>query len=259
MSFKKILIGFCVCLPICIVARVAQLAFAVESTTGFYIKGQESFGIFMMLVIFAASIYVYFTAFKAYKTPEKPPKINLFLVFSSIGMALVLANELLQQKFPSTTLSWQISMIKIMTVIAIAYFVTVALQGIFRFKLLPVLHVIPCLYAMAKTIFSFISVSSLAIISDNILLIAAYCLLMLFFINYAKLYNNLDTDLNFRKILATGLAASIVCNAQAFAYFGINLFGSQGYLHTDINVMFSVLCFGIFTAAFTISHFYKTA
>lgn len=259
MSFKKILLGFCLGLPACIAARVLQLAFAVESNTGFYISGKETFGVIMMAVIFVVSAYVYLTAFKAYKTPEKPPKINLFLVFSSIGMALVLANELLHQKFPSTTLSWQISMVKIMTVIAIAYFVTVALQGIFKFKLLPILHVIPCLYAMAKTIFSFISVSSLALISDNVLLVAAYCLLMLFFINYAKLYNNLDTDLNFRKILATGLAASIVCNAQAIAYFGINIFGAQGYLHTDINVMFSVLCFGVFTAAFTISHFYKTA
>lgn len=258
MSFKKIIIAFSIGLPICIAARILQIVFTIKSKTGFYLHGQENLGRVLLAVIFAVAALLYLFAFKAYKTPEKPPKNNLFLAISSGCMALVLLNEFLGQRFPTTALNWQITMVKISTVACIAYFIAIALQGVLGFKLLPILHVIPCIFAIAKTIFSFISISSLAIISDNVLLVAAYCLLMLFFVNYAKLYNNLDTDLNFRKILATGLATSIVCNTQAVAYFAVNIFGNQEYLHTDISVMFTVLCFGIFTLAFTISHFYKT-
>ena len=82
MSFKKIIIAFSIGLPICIAARILQIVFTIKSKTGFYLHGQETLGRVLLAVIFAVAALLYLFAFKAYKTPEKPPKNNLFLAFS---------------------------------------------------------------------------------------------------------------------------------------------------------------------------------
>ena len=259
MTFKKIMIAFCLGLPICVAARVFQIVYTIDGVTAFYLKDFEIKGTLLLVLIAAITALVFFLGCKAYKTPTNPPQHNFALTVMSLAMAAALGNEFLHKKFPPTTLMWQVTMVKILTVLAIAYFLALALQGLFNFEILPMLHLIPALFAIAETISGFISVSSLATISDNILLIAAYCLLMVFFINYAKLYNGIDIEYNFKKILATGLATTIVCTAQSVAYFGVNIFGIQGYWHTDYNTMITILCFGIFSLVFTVSHFRKTA
>ncbi len=258
MTFKKIMIAFCLGLPVCVAARVFQIAYTIDGITAFYYKGFETIGTLLLCLIAVITALIYFFGFKAYKTPQNPPQHNFALTVVALAMAVTLGNEFLHKKFPPTTLMWQVTVVKILTVLCIAYFLALALQGLFNFEMLPLLHIIPALFAISQTISVFIDVSSLAIISDNILLVAAYCLLMVFFINYAKLYNGIDIEYNFKKILATGLATTIVCTTQTVAYFGVNLFGKQGYLHSDFNTMLTILCFGIFTLVFTVSHFRKT-
>jgi hypothetical protein len=134
----------------------------------------------------------------------------------------------------------------------------ILIAGFAKIRVVSLLHIVPFLYVAVRAIFTFVTISSLALISDNILLMAGYCLLMLFFINYGKLYNKLDTELNFRKILATGLTASLVCVTESIPYFLVNIFSAEQYLHADICVVITALAFGIFTTVFTVSHFYKT-
>lgn len=258
MSFKKIMLIFYIGLPLSLFTRVFQILFTIDYDNGFFANWRKVPGTIATVVILAIAFILAVCAYKAYKTPEHPPKNNPALAISSGVVALALISELVFQKFPLTSLDWQISCVKIATAVAIVYFAAVALQGVLKFRLPALFHVVPFFYIMAKVIFTFISISSLALISDNILLMTGYCLLMLFFINYGKLYNKLDTELNFRKILATGLSAATICGAQSLAYFGINALSLQDYLHSDITAMFTLLTFAIFTTVFTISHFRKT-
>ena len=111
------------------------------------------------------------------------------------------------------------------------------------------------IYLIVRAIITFINVSSLAVISDNIILIVAYCLLMLFFANFARLYNNLGNESTFRKILAFSLTSAVCCLVQSVGFFVVNLILTEDYLHTDKTANFVLLFFGLFVIAFTYSYF----
>ncbi|MBR4099833.1 MAG: hypothetical protein IKK55_02460 [Clostridia bacterium] len=259
MTFKKIMLIFCIGLPVCIAARILQITLTIDYSNGFYYNEQKTLGNIMLFVIILVCVGLGFAAYKAYKTPEKPPETNPLLSVSSAVAALALMLEFFGEGIPIALLTWQAIFIKLMTAVCVFYFLILTLQGHLGIKVPSMFHIIPCVYAICRTVFTFIGISSLAVISDNILLVAAYCALMVFFINYGKLYNNLDTELNFRKILASGLTASLLCLTQSVSYILINVFGSKPYLHTDLSAMLSLLALGAFSIIFTVSHFWKTA
>ncbi len=258
MTFKKIMLFFLIGLPVCVIARIIQVAKTIEYSNGFYFNDQKVLGNIILVIILAVCIGLGLAAFKAYKTPENPPKANVVLSGSAVFAMTALVIELFLEQIPVTVSNWHVALMKIVTLVCILYFAALALQSVIDIKIPKLCHIIPYVYAVGRTIFTFIGVSSLALISDNILLVAAYCLLMMFFINYGKLYNGLDTDLNFRKILATGLTVSIICISQSLAYFLVNIFSAEKYVHADLSSMFALLALGVFAIVFTVSHFKET-
>ena len=87
------------------------------------------------------------------------------------------------------------------------------------------------------------------------LVLAAYSLSLLFFISFGKLYNGIDPEYNFRKLMATGMAAVILCLTQSVPYFIINVLTGGVYRHTSVSCNFALLATGIFAAVFIFSHF----
>ena len=79
--------------------------------------------------------------------------------------------------------------------------------------------------------------------------------MLLFFLSFGKLYNGIDTERNFRKLMASGLVSAVLCFTQSIPHIIINLVTDNGYLHTSNADNFSVLSFGMFIAVFTFSHF----
>ena len=102
----------------------------------------------------------------------------------------------------------------------------------------------------------FINTSSLAHISDNVLLLAAYCAVLIFFLNYAKLYNNIDNEKNFRKMLASGLVSASLSLTQSLPHIVVNIASGNKYLHVSHISNISVLLMGIFVLTFLVSHFF---
>ncbi len=257
MNFKKIFIAFCVGLPLCIAARIVQLTVVIENSNGFYKSGYELLGNALVVVVALVCVGLAVIAFKAYKAPECAPKTNIVMTVAAICVAVALICETFFENMPQTMLPWQMLTIKAVTLFCGVYFLAFAIQGITNIKLPAILHAVPCVYAILKTVFTFINISSLALISDNVLLMSSYCVLMLFFINFGKLYNGLDKELNFRKILATGLIGATLCGTQSVSVLAVNVFG-KGYTHSDTSVMFTLLVFGFFIVAFLVSHFAKS-
>lgn len=254
MNFKKIMTTFFICLPVCIAARVLQIVYTIEESNGFYLDGKATFGNIMLVVIALACVVLFFVAFKAYKTPEKTPRVNIGLALASFLVALAFLFELFFETVAPTTPDWQKYAVKVITVASVGYFVLFGISHFCKIKMPRLMHAIPAVYAIARTIFTFINISSLASISDNILLMASYCVLMLFFINYGKLYNGLDLEINFRKILATGLASATLCASQSVAYLLVNVFG-KGYTHSDTSVIFTLFAISVFIVVFILAHF----
>jgi len=257
MTFKKIMLFFWVGLSVCVAARVLQVAKTIEYSNGFYIDEQKCLGNILLVVIAAVCVVLWFISSRVETTPLNIIEGNWLLSLVSVMVAGTLVVDFYAEKAPYIMPQWQAVTIKAVTLLCIVYFVVLALKGCFNLNISPLFHIIPCVYAIAKIIFTFMSISSLAVISDNILLVAAYCSLMIFFINYGKVHNSVDIGKSFSKCLPSGLCATLLCLTQSVAYFIINLFGEEKYLHINISLMLNVLVFGAFVMAFIVLHFRK--
>ena len=246
MQFKKILLFFLVALPLSIALRLIQITYTVESATGFFLQEFEGFGNAMLAVIFAFCAAVAIFAFFSHRSPEQPVSSNIPISITAICYS-----------FPPVVRPWQITLLNITGVATAAYFTALALKRFVNFPLPNALSLIPTVYLILRIICDFTAISSLALISDNLFLMASYAVSLLFMLNFAKLYNNAGGDYGSRKLMATGLAATIICFTQAIPHIIINFINGFQYLHTSMAANITVLFMGGFIAAYTFSHFSK--
>lgn len=255
MKLNKIMTFFCVGLPICVVLRIFQIVFTVEFETGFYKTEFRLYGKMISVVIFGFCLLLWWFASRYYKSVEKPPKGNILLSISALAVAATVLIQSFSENMLIYRFSWQPLIMKLGGISAALYFAAFALNNYFSFKFPPVLHIIPCVFMILRTIFVFINTSALAHISDNILLIAAYCVLMVFFLNFARLYNEMDTEKNFKKLLSSGLVSAILCFTVSVPHFVVNIASGNAYLHLSNITSLSLLVLGIFVSVFTVTHY----
>lgn len=255
MKYKKIVLFFCITLPLSILLRSLQLFFTVETETGFFKSEYEIMGLFLLILILLVCACLAVVCFTGHRNPERPPKVNPFMSLCSFVAALGVASGVIDTSLTEAKMPWQNTLLTLAGIVAAAYFVIYGVSGFIKFKLSPLLSVLPSVYFIIKIICSFTAVSSLALISDNILVLSALCVMLIFFLSFAKLYNGIDSESNFRKLMASGLMSAVLCFTQSIPHVIINLVTDNGYLHTTNAANFSVLSFGIFIAVFTFSHF----
>ena len=256
MKLNKIMFFFILALPISIVLRGLQLLFTVDYVTGFYYGSKETVGIILLILILLSAFFMGFFARQVFTRPENSPKANIFASLFSLLVCGAIFNENFIQAFPVSALPWQIAILKITAVLISVYLLCVPLSLIFKFQIPPLLSVCPIIYLLMKIICDFTVVSKLAFISDNILMVAAYCLILLFFLNFGKLCNGID-DAGFKKILSYGLPAVILSLTCSIPNLAVNLILKEEYLHTSISASLSLLLFGILILSFLISYFYQ--
>ncbi len=250
MDFKKLAFSLAAAVPICSIIRILQIVFLVEYSNGFYFSGKELIGNLCLVLIALICAGLSFLAFRMDKISVALPKKDWVLAIASFIVAITLFRELFGENLPMTMLAGQVLLLKLATAFTAVYFLVIAIKSVMRFKLPPILHIMPIIYAIVKTIFTFINFSSLALISDNVLLLAAYCSLMLFFISYGKLYNGIK-EKGFKKFLATSVATIVLTITASLPNLIINIFGKEPYIHTNTNVLITLLAFGIFAIVFT--------
>lgn len=255
MKYKKILLFFSITLPLSVLLRTLELFFTVETDTGFFKNEYKSVGIYLLVLIIAVAASLAVICFTGHRNPEHPPKTNPFMSAAAILVAFSIGAELYNESFSGTVMIWQLTLLMLTGIAAAIYFVLYALTGFVNLRLPTLASVVPVLYLIMRIICSFTSISSLALISDNVLLLAAYCLLLLFFLSFGKLYCGIGAENEFRKLMAWGLTATVLCFTQAVPHIIINLATNNGYQHTSNTANFSLLMFGIFAAAFVFSHF----
>lgn len=260
MKYKKIVLFFCIALPLCTLMRFLQLAFTVDTETGFFKPEYKTVGCYLLAFILAFCAVTVVLCFTGHRNPEHPPKKNIFISLSSILFALATGAQLLSESFSGTVRLWQSALLIITGFAAVVFFFAYGISGFVKFKIPPVFFVAPAAYFIMRIICDFTSVSSLALITDNMLLLAAYCFNLLFFICFGKLYNKIDTEYNFRRMLAVGMGSVILCFTQSIPHFIINIVTGNGYCHTSLVCNASLFAGGLFIAAFIFSHFsYKNS
>ena len=257
MKYKKIMLFFSVALLLSLVLRFIQLQYAVDSLTGFYKAEFLSLGSYITLIILAFAAMAAIFSFTSHRSPDHPPKLNIPLGFCSVIFAISIITEMLLEGFPQNSILWQAILLKISGILLVAFLTVFALKRFIAIPIPSVCYSLFAIYLMFKLISCFSAVSNLALISDNILLIGAYCSSLVFAVCFAKLYNGMDAEKGFKKLMASGLVSVVFCFTQSVPHIIYNLLNGNSYLHTPLRTSFGVFFLGVFIFSFLLSHFSK--
>ena len=255
MKYGKIMLFSGIALAVSLVMRLLQIIFTVDTSTGFFKTEYTAAGYYLMVmtaVICAATAFICFTS---HRSPARPPRTNAFMSAASFLMVPAIFIELYAESFSGTVMVWQNTLLVLTGIAAAVYFTVFGFTAFADIRMPQLLAVLPAIYFIMRIICSFTSISSLALITDNIFLIAAYCVSLVFFLCFGKLYNGIVTDNSFRKLFASGTVAAILCFTQSVPHIIVNIATSNGYQHTSNAANYALLITGVFIAVFILSHF----
>lgn len=257
MRYKKLMLFFTISLPFSILLRFLQLNFIIDTSNGFFTTDNQNYGVVSTVILFVVSLLIGFFSFTTHRRPEHAPKGNYFLSVASLFLSGVVFYDTFFAK-ETNVISPIFSTLKlILAVCTIIFLLAFAAKKFVSIKIFDFCYLFPCFYMLIKTIIEFTRISTIAVITDNLFLLAALCAVTVFFLQFAKLYNTVDTEKNFRKILASGLLSVFFCLLQSVPFF---IFGAtKGFekIHTTVSSNIFLLALGIFILTFTLSHFAK--
>ncbi len=255
MKYSKIILFFNIALVLSTIMRFLQIEYTIDFSTGFFKSGYEGYGYFILGAILLSAVLTIVFSSLSHRKPERTPRPNIVLSIISFLPAIAILYDVLSDSSMLYINQVQSLLLKITGIAAAVFFIIFGLNRFIAIGIPDISYVIPCVYVIIKIICDFTSISSLALISDNIFLIVAYCLVLLFFINFAKLYNSLDTEYNFRKLKATGLSAALICISQSVAYIIVNIIRGGSYNHISVSANLGLLAIGLFILTFIYSHY----
>lgn len=246
-------------LPICLGLRFLQLFYIIETETGFYKPEFENFGNYILFIIFGFVAAIVMFSFFTHRRPDKVPKTNIFMSVSSVLLAFSIVFELFNQGTLFGNVIWQVLLLRIFGILSAVWLILFALKRYIKkyikIKIPDLASALLGLFYVMKIICNFASISSLALISDNILLIGSYCFSLLFMMNFGKLYSGLDFERGFKKLMATGFASVILLFTQSVPNIIYNICSGGSYNHISMVTNVNLLLTGIFILVFVLSHF----
>ncbi len=257
MKFNKIVLFFIIALPVSVALSFFQLYYTVEAKTGFLKTGYEALGIGALAVIVAFALATAIFSFFSHRSPEAPPKTNLIMSISSLTVAATVFYDAFIAEPLTIVPALQSFLLRIGALAAAVFFLLFALAGFFGKKLPEKATIIPLIYFILKTIHSFLAISAIALIPDNIMMILVYCSVILFFLEFARVYNNATDERSFRKLMASGFASVILCFAQSVPHIFLDVSLTEAASRTSIFSSINILFIGFFITAFIFSHFSK--
>lgn len=256
MKFNKVIVFFTISTVLSIITRFFQINYTVDFKNGFFYQEYTGLGYFIIAFIFTFALITVLFSFSSHRRPKSPPSNSVFLGICSFILALSIVFEAFNE-FLLTSNNIQTLLFKVFGILAAVYFIALGLKQFIDIPLPNMLSLIPAVYVIFVIVLNFTAISSLALITDNIFLLSAYCIVLLFFINFAKLYNTLETEGNFKKLLATGLSGSLLCFTQSIPHFIINIIHNNSYNHISNISNLSLFAFGLFIITFIFKCFSK--
>ena len=255
MRYKNIIAFFLVVLPVSIGLRFMQLVFTVDATTGFFKQEYKPIGYALIFIIFFACAITALLSFTAFRKPEKPPKVNPFLGFASLLLGFAIGYEIITETFVAAVRVWQIVLLDVTGLLAAVFFIIYGLKMLIDFPLPGITTIIIPIYWVVRLICIFTTISSLSLISDTVITLAYQCSALIFMACFAKIFNKINDDKLFRKVLASGLITAILCLADSVPRLYLKLTNHEQYLHSSATSSLTMLATGIFAFTFILAFF----
>ena len=257
MKYKHLVTFFLIALPVCIIVRTLQILCTVDGTTGFFKHEYRTIGIFMSVLLIAVIGACAVMCSLIKRCPPKMPKVKLFLGTSSIALGVAVLFEIFTTSYNSGVPFAVRVIVDIFGAATAVFFIVYALRMFKDFHIKRKLYIIPVIFFMVRLVCVFITVSSIALIVDNLFMILCYCSLLLFMLEYAKFANNLDTDMNFKKLFIAGLCSILLCAVSSIPRLIAIISGNTDVLHESVASVVTTLVAGLFISAFIFTAYGK--
>ena len=255
MRFKNILTYFYIAVVTSVVLRAYQLIYTIDGVTGFFKQPYKTVGTLIMAVIIAVILSIAIISATVHRCPIKMPHIDYLTGGTAFLAGLGILYETLNIMPTANVPAWQRIFLNLTGLLAGVFFCAYALKSVKKFKIPSILFIIPVIYYIVKLIYVFTAVSSLALITDNIINLLMHISVLLFMFELAKLANSLDSDKGYKKLLASGLTASTLCAVCSLSQIAAAVMLNQTDLRDGFASIASTLFTGLFIFRFTRIHF----
>lgn len=260
MKFSYINFYFLVSLIVSVTIRVLQLVFTIDPTTGF-VKEQYSSVSFAItgVVIAAAAIAVLFSLFYAGSADSKRNDgffTGVAAIILSLGICTEMVGRIAEENAKGNL---GLSVFDIFSLSAAVFFAVYGLSVFFKFRLHGIYYAIPIVYFTGKLVCMFINVAYLALITDNIFLIAGACFTLMFMLELGKKKNGYDKSKVNKKLLASALGTVFFNTVTVLPQLIGGLFKADISFKESASDAVLMLSVALFAGVYMVSCFKKSS
>lgn len=255
MKFKKSTLIIWAAVILAFILRTLQIFCTIDQSTGFFIMEKSAFGTFLMVAVVVLCVVAAFVARFCDFQPNNCVESDKFTAIVSGIVAISLFYEAFNEKFVFANTTWQAMAMKTVGFLTATYFAAMLFSAFYSFKIPDYYHILPAIYMVIRIICSFIGIGSLSLITENIFLIASYCVLLLFFISYAA--DKCEVYISGASLYMRSVLAFMLCLVTALPNLIVNAVSSGNYLHTPLASQVVLTAITLFIAVFNNKRFLK--
>lgn len=256
MKHRHTIILLCVSTVVCVILRVLQLAFTIDSETGFVKQQYATISLAITIIVCAATASVVFLAAWANETKQKNEVFRPAVAGSSIFTGVMF---MYQSIINMTLLGKGVGNGMVFVLLALLCALVFAAYGareIFEYKMPPIILVIPVVYYIAKLISVFISTAKLALVTENVFTLFTNCVILWFVLEFAKFENQIgEWEKSPKKLFSSGIAVVMMCAVTTLPKIILVMAGKLQATYEDIATSLLNIAIGIFVLVYILCHF----
>ena len=249
-----ILLGFST--AVCVILRILQLAFTIDSETGFIKQQYSAISVAITFIVCAATAAVAFLVAHANETQARNEVFHPAVAGASIFTGVMF----LYQFIIGVTLIGKGSASGIigvlMALLCAAVFVAYGAKEMFEFKVPSIVLVVPVVYYIVKLITIFVSTAKLALVTENIFTLFTNCVILWFVFEFSKFENQIgEIEKSPKKLFSSGIAVVMMCAITTLPKIILVIFGKMAASHEDIADSLLNLAIAVFVAVYILCNF----
>lgn len=255
MNYKKLKMVYGVLLLGGLMFRLISTLYTTEGRTGFLYPGFYVTGV--LLSILALLCVATVTAFSLLTETSflEEIKTNYLCGFFAFAVAVFSVVDILKMQFTDYFPLWQIAIVVMVGIANAAFFVYYAVMCFLKIKIAPVSYIVPLVFCIIKLIRFFAVTSSITIIMDNVFTTLYYAAAVIFMLELAGCANKYTENISSKRLLASGMAASMLAIISALPKIIKHLIDETAALHESSFSLALSIALGLFIMAVTIKNF----
>lgn len=256
MKHRHIINLLWIALPICVILKLIQFVFTIDTTTGFIKQQYKDISTLITLVVLAAVAAMCVLAYFAEGVSKKHGEVRPILAITGALTGGMFVYETVSGL--STLGNWYGILLVLLSLLSAFVFVAFGLKNIYPYNFPSLLLAVPVVYYVVKLISLFTSTSELSLVTENIFLLFTNSALLWFLFEFANYENELsDPKTAHKKIFACGITAVMLCVITALPKLILLIGNKTDVLRGDISASLLMLSQAIFILSYIIGIFYK--